>query len=109
MKNPSRISEMLPEYDFSKGVRGKYFQLRQQNLRTKYGLSLEDYQKLLDNQKGVCAICKLPPEGDIPLYVDHCHTTNRVRGLLHNRCNLALGMLQDNPNLISRMKWYLYE
>lgn len=82
---------------------------RRLNLLSKYAISLEDYQKILDKQKGVCAICKLPPEGDTPLFVDHCHKSTKVRGLLHNRCNLALGMLHDDPELIGRMKGYLHE
>jgi hypothetical protein len=58
----------------------------------KYSLSNEDYQQLLDLQQGRCAICRKTPKevNERSLSVDHNHTTNKVRGLLCRRCNLAV-------------------
>lgn len=70
------------------------------NLRDNYGITAEDYLLLWTYQGGVCYLCHT--EGD--LVVDHCHTTGRVRGLLHGKCNSALGMLGDGPELIAALQ-----
>ena len=65
-------------------------------LRTKYGLTPEQYSEMLAAQNGVCAICREPPPADILLSVDHCHRTSHVRGLLCKPCNLAIGNMKDD-------------
>lgn len=60
-----------------------------------YGMTFEDYNKLLDLQQGVCAICKLPPS-TIALDIDHDHATGQVRGLLCRNCNTRLGWYQKH-------------
>jgi len=64
------------------------------HLKLKYGLSVEQYDKLLALQNGVCAICGKKPIGNKPLYVDHCHAANHVRGLLCGNCNTAEGLIR---------------
>jgi hypothetical protein len=66
------------------------------NLKWNYNITLEDYNALFQKQKGVCAICKRPPNGK-RLTVDHDHKTGRVRGLLHDWCNRALLGLVESP------------
>ncbi len=73
------------------------------HLKYKYGLTIQDYDELLDTQGGVCAICS----SEAKLVVDHDHATDEVRGLLCHSCNLALGHLQDDPKRIQRMLEYL--
>ena len=48
------------------------------NLKSKYGISLEDYNVLLESQKNVCAICKR--DNFRSMVVDHCHLSSKVRG-----------------------------
>lgn len=67
--------------------------LRRYRLRAKYGLSLEDYQHMLDEQKGCCALCYRPLDPKTTAHVDHDTTTGKVRGLLHTQCNTAIGLL----------------
>lgn len=69
----------------------------------RYGMTLEDYQKLLTKQDEKCAICK--NEGK--LVVDHDHTTGIVRGLLCSKCNTGLGKLGDNIEKIEEVLGYL--
>lgn len=75
-------------------------------LRRDYGISLHDYGVKLVEQNGKCAICKQPETGKAQngsvkaLAVDHCHATNKVRGLLCERCNKALGYFNDDPELM---------
>jgi hypothetical protein len=68
---------------------------REQWLKAKYGMSLEDYDERLAQQQGVCLICKRMFA--YPLCVDHCHETREVRSLLCIKCNLGLGNYEDNP------------
>ncbi|MEW6626562.1 MAG: endonuclease VII domain-containing protein [Pseudomonadota bacterium] len=75
-----------------------------------YGLTVEDYGRLLRTQGGVCAICASPEPGmkrASRLYVDHCHDTGRVRGLLCRACNTMLGCVQDKPELLRAGASYL--
>ena len=87
---------------------------RRQNLRSRYNLSYEQYRKLFRAQKGKCAICKQPQTevfgktGEVKqLCVDHCHKTNRVRGLLCGHCNRALGKMKDSKELLQAAIDYL--
>jgi hypothetical protein len=64
--------------------------------------------KLHKEQDGRCAICnKHESEFTVKLGVDHCHTTNKVRGLLCTNCNHAIGQLKDSPELCFRAAEYL--
>lgn len=69
-------------------------------------LPLDAYSALLHAQGGVCAICKQPPEGK-RLARDHNHTTGQFRGLLCTRCNVALGLLGDDPSRAEGAARYL--
>lgn len=67
------------------------------DLRRTYGIGLEDYNRMLANQSNVCKICKNPAKGKRPLVVDHCHKTDRIRGLLCYGCNRLIVTLDDHP------------
>lgn len=81
---------------------------RRCELRRNYGLTPEDYDSLLHQQQGGCAICGQAPNGRA-LNVDHDHVTGRVRGLLCDDCNQAIGKLKDDPQLLLRAAKYLRE
>jgi hypothetical protein len=74
-------------------------------LKFNYGISLEDYNAMLMQQNGACAICKKKPNK--VLCVDHCHTTGVVRGLLCRKCNLALGLYDHEPRHTETATAYL--
>lgn len=74
----------------------------------KYGISQEQYDEMLDRQKGVCKVCGKPEEGKA-LAVDHNHHTGQVRGLLCSYCNQALGLAQDSLEIVKKMVDYLEE
>lgn len=76
------------------------------NLKKRYGISLLDYEKMLQQQEGRCAICKAEP-GARSLAVDHCSNTGYVRGLLCMSCNQAIGAFDHNPVLLKLAAEYL--
>lgn len=71
----------------------------------KYGLTVEELKKLIENANGICEICKKEPKQW--LVVDHCHTTSNVRGMLCGPCNRGLGIYEDNPELLKSAINYL--
>ena len=84
--------------------------IRSQRLLEKYGITLEDYELMLENQNHTCKICGTDePRGVGTWKVDHCHTTGKVRGLLCNNCNLGLGNFKDNTVVLASAIKYLNE
>lgn len=67
-------------------------------LKSKYGLTVADYEALYDQQQGRCAICRRVPVGR--LHVDHDHATRVVRGLLCRSCNMGLGHFDGAAELL---------
>lgn len=75
-----------------------------------YGLSKEEYENMKLKQKNTCLICKKKQPLHInkgELYIDHCHNTGRVRGLLCSSCNSGLGFFRDNITYLNEAIKYL--
>ena len=66
-------------------------------------MTVNEYQEVHDSQSGKCAICGLSDK----LFVDHCHNTGAIRGILCNKCNSGMGFLNDDPNLLKKAYEYL--
>lgn len=73
---------------------------RKSSYKRKYGITLGDYEEMLENQNGECATCHRQCSTGKNLAVDHCHYSGRVRGLLCARCNLALGLVNDSVHIL---------
>jgi hypothetical protein len=82
-----------------------YFK-RRHVLRT-YGLTPQQYDAMLAAQDGKCAACSDALTPGKATHVDHCHATGRVRGILCNGCNTALGHAQDDPSRLRALADYL--
>lgn len=80
---------------------------RRSHLKRKYGIMPEEYDALLEDQGGGCAICARAPREDSSLHVHHEHATGRIRGLLCFRCNNALGDFDDDHDRLSAALAYL--
>lgn len=82
---------------------------RNANLVRSYGITIEDYEEMLDGQHFRCAICgkHASDESDRDLSVDHCHKTGKIRGLLCQVCNCGLGWVGDDPSVLLRAVAYL--
>lgn len=80
---------------------------RRDRLRTKFKLTPQEYDVLLESQGGVCAICKQPNPNETFMPVDHDHVTGKVRGILCPNCNNGLGRFKDDVDRLSNAIDYL--
>lgn len=82
---------------------------RHWKLKKQYGISLDDYNKMYENQKGKCLLCEAekPKGGKGGLVIDHCHNKGHIRGLLCARCNTGLGQFRDDVSLLTKAIEYL--
>ena len=100
-KSPIKLARDRKRYHDNKGIyRDKYYQ------RT-YGLTIDQYNSLLASQGNKCAVCKGNCKTGRLLAVDHDHNSGSVRGLLCSSCNQALGLLQDDSEIISNLLKYI--
>jgi hypothetical protein len=106
-KNRKRLrkSARLYQKRYPAAVRGA-------QLKYMYGITIDEYNNLLNKQHNRCAICGMTNMASKKLYhkylsVDHCHITNMIRGLLCDDCNNGLGRFKDSANLLSKALLYL--
>lgn len=88
--------------------------IRDNFLRKTYGITLDQYNQMLKDQNGCCAICKKPETtvdaryGRVrDLAVDHCHETGKIRGLLCDRHNRGIGHFDDSPEMLTAAIFYI--
>ena len=81
--------------------------LRVWTLKNRYGLTPEEFDALLQAQGNACAICKVEASGVRAWHVDHCHTTEKVRGILCTKCNPMLGFARDDVEILKSAIRYL--
>jgi hypothetical protein len=86
-----------------------FMKRRETKLLEKYGITNDDYDRMLELQDGKCAICGTTEPGAKKKYfcVDHCHTTKKVRQLLCTTCNVGLSRFYDNPDFLREAALYL--
>lgn len=78
------------------------------HLRKNYGITLNEYNAMLEIQNHMCAVCKHPQTSKgCRLSVDHCHRTGKVRGLLCVSCNAALGLVKESTDTLIAAVEYL--
>ncbi len=84
------------------------------SLKSMYNITIDEYMDLVDQQQNLCAICG-KPEVTIDgksgktkmLAVDHHHESGRIRGLLYHKCNIAIGMFQEDLRILRNAITYL--
>jgi hypothetical protein len=79
-------------------------------LKRRLGITIDDKERMYQEQKGLCAMCHKP----LPTCISHCDTdhepgTKRIRGLLHEHCNLLVGTVEKESELLELAKTYLRE
>jgi recombination endonuclease VII len=80
---------------------------RNGHLMRKFGITVEDYERMLEKQGGGCKICHDPPPENGSLHVDHDHKTGKVRSLLCLKCNNAIGAFGEHYELFQAAADYV--
>lgn len=85
--------------------------MRNYDLMKSYSITHDEYSSILLYQGGKCAICGIK-ESDLVgrkkyLCVDHNHKTGHIRGLICDKCNRGIGLLQDSINILEKAIGYL--
>ena len=93
--------------DYQKAWREKDGNGRRKNLKDRYGITVEQYEEMLAAQGGKCALCGGMMDEGRRLAVDHDHETGEVRGILHVRCNTAIALFKDSPEICRKAAEYL--
>lgn len=123
----SNCKKVLPVSDFTKRLRNKdglrsrckYCDRKDENsyrkknpeverkrkLKSKYNITLEEYNNMIISQNGECYICKKQKI----LSVDHNHKTGRIRKLLCQKCNAGIGMFDENIDILKNVILYIQE
>lgn len=97
----------------AQGIKPSYEATRNSVLKAKYGITLDDYRRIIEQQNNVCSICSCA--SDRTLHVDHDHNCcagrkscgQCIRGLICSSCNQGLGLFQDNPGVLRAAALYV--
>lgn len=89
--------KMCAKENHKKWYTENFKQIREQKIKNKFGITIDQYNEMLLKQNNKCAICgKHQNENKKSLAVDHNHKTGHVRGLLCYNCNISIGKLGDD-------------
>ena len=105
-KNPSKRLEYVNRWQSKNPDHS-----RNSRLKRTYGITSEQYDHMIDEQGGLCAICKSdsPNTKHGKWHIDHNHETGNIRGLLCHNCNVSLGLVKDDASILLSMVAYLQE
>lgn len=115
-KNPSKLKKYEANRVRNLQLRNKYaksvYQVNRELWRQRRtGWSPEEFERVWEAQNGKCQICLRSMEKtgskENCVATDHCHKTKKIRGLLCNRCNVSIGRMNDDPDLLQRAVDYL--
>ena len=84
--------------------------VRSAYIKRTYGITAQEYDARIAAQNGKCEVCKNKPNGNgakSKLHLDHCHTTQKIRGMICGNCNAALGMAKDDLVILRALVAYM--
>lgn len=98
LANREKLSADLKEWSKNNPLAVKGYVLKR-----RYGVTVEQYNTLFEKQNGCCAICTAhQSQFKKALHLDHCHKTDKIRGLLCVNCNTALGHLKESTGMVQQ-------
>lgn len=108
-ENPEKVREYAKRaYEKKRREDPEWYErLKLKNRCRRYGIAIEEYQRILSAQGERCLICLRDFTAALTPHIDHCHTSGVIRGLLCLNCNTALGNFMDNPVLVRAAATYL--
>ena len=98
-RHPEKAEEYRAKYKFTGAS-------RRAQIKSRYGVDIAFIERLLEAQNGKCPIC-LDGFEDRQQYIDHCHESGRVRGIVHMQCNTLMGLAGDNPDVLQNAANYI--
>lgn len=101
----NRANERSRQYRISNPITYKT-SITNSTLKSKYGITLKEYNNLLMEQENKCKVCGEPPIKQ-RLHVDHNHETGEIRGLLCQACNVSIGKMKESPELLEKLAKYI--
>lgn len=101
-KDPAKNAEKKREW-----TKNNPNYMRQWHLKTTYNITVEDWNKMFEEQKGCCKICGIHQSNTSCFHTDHDHITGEVRGLLCQKCNHMLGLVNDDVSILEKAIKYL--
>ena len=96
------VSSDMKKYQKDYHIKNKDV-IKDKRLKYKYGITLIEYEKIYQEQGGLCKICRKQEK----LYVDHNHMNGIVRGLLCHKCNVGIGYFEDSVDSLKNAIKYL--
>ena len=82
-------------------------------LKARYGITLNEFNEMIETQNNKCKICSVElthgPVHTSNARLDHCHDTQKVRGILCHNCNSLLGHAKDNATILKNAIRYLHD
>jgi hypothetical protein len=99
-----RAAERHPSHGWCRICRNQ--STRKHQLKWRYGISPSDKDLMLEKQNFKCAACDQSFDVTDRSCVDHCHNSGTVRGVLCTSCNMSLGLMKENPDLIMKLAEY---
>jgi len=93
--------------DNPENVKRHLVRMRARTKERRYGITQEQFDQMILDQNNKCKICSNNFKSLKDTHIDHCHSTNKVRGLLCNGCNMALGQFMDNTDILDNAIKYL--
>lgn len=93
--------------DNPENVERHLVRMRERTKERRYGITQHQFNQMLADQENMCKICGNEFTSTKHTHIDHCHITNKVRGLLCNGCNMALGQFNDNTDIMDSAIKYL--
>lgn len=113
-KYPEKVYNEKKLKNFKTWYKNNPERVRNNRLIREYGITQNDYVRMLSEQNNVCLICGKPEtlfdrnlNTTKPLSIDHCHTTKKVRGLLCDRHNRMIGLADDDITILKNAIDYL--
>lgn len=108
-KNHTKMRKKWKQY-----YKKNYEKVKNADLKRIFNITLDDYKKILADQKNKCTICGKQPNGRsdnnntmTSLHIDHCHASGKIRGLLCRNCNMLLGNAMDDSQILIKAIEYL--
>lgn len=115
-RNRLRREKYKNDIEYRNRIKEKAKQFHKNNPKSKkgtrlkkYGLTIVQFEEMLEKQNYKCAICGFEYDGNKAMFpfIDHCHSTGKNRGLLCSKCNFAIGQFNDDVSLLRSAIKYL--